>query len=139
MGGCKNVKGGNPALDFPASIAGSARLIDLPERASFGVIEPVTNPNFYEPRNVIGGALYLKTAINNASCDAIVKNGDYSYVVGNFADGGQAFYMNYIELDENTVENPIQSGGATVFGSADRSLMDGFYCPVAAKNFMNSE
>ena len=84
----------------------------------------------------------MKTALtNNAGCDAIPRNGDYSLILGTLSDGsGQAFYMSYVELDENTVENPIPDAGTFVFGgSAERALMPGFYCPVAAKSFMNSK
>ena len=148
MGGCKNVKGGNPKLTIPSSIENSFTKIELPGRFNLGTFEPITNPNYYEPRNVIGGALYLKEVVNNAVCDSIPRNGEYTEVIGNLADGsGQVWYMNYIELDENTIENPIPDGGRTVMGTGDRSLMlgihnvgyDGFYCPMATKNFKNSK
>ena len=141
MGGCKNVKGGNPPLNIPAASQDPTKTIQLPGRASMGVIEPITNPNYYEPRNVIGGALYLHDAVSSSVCDAIPRNGDYKGIIGNLADGsGQVYYMSYIELDENTIENPIQDGGSTAFGgSADVSLMDGFYCSSAAKNFKNGK
>ena len=94
-GGCKNVKGGNPKLDFSGIISNPMRNIQLPDISSFGRIEPRTNPNYYEPKNVIGGALYLKEPLTNPSCDAIVKNGDYTNIVGTMPDGKHVFYMNY--------------------------------------------
>ena len=127
-------------MSFPGGVHTSAlRNINLPDISSFGTIEPTTNPNYYEPKNVIGGALYLKNTISDASCSQIVKNGDYKDVIGRLPDGKYLFYMNYIELDENSIQNPISNGGATVFGTSDRSLMNDLYCPVVSKNFKNSK
>ena len=130
----------NPTVNLPAAVrTNEIRNINLPNKAfNFGSIQPIP---FQESRDEYHGeAIYLKNDISaNGRCSSIPNNGIYSNVIGTFQNGDQAWFAGHIITDENTFENPIADGGATMISVSPGDEGDNPFCPVPAKSFVNSK
>ena len=131
----------NNRPNLPNSLQDSSfRTVALPNKSSFGTIEPIAVQDaFYM---LYGEGLYLKNQLDNNDCSDIDDNGSYRNVLGTFPNGNQAYYAGHAELDENTLENPIADGGAAMMNVN----ITGYYdyisdpsCPIPLKSFLNGK
>jgi hypothetical protein len=127
----------NPPVNIPAAVKNNKiTRLSLPSRSNFGSIEPIT---FQDSRDsFFGEALYLKSDISTNQCNNIDKDGWYSNILGTFPNGNQVWYGGHIQLDENTLENPIADGGVAMYSVSSFEDNDAV-CPVASKSFVNSK
>lgn len=132
----------NPPVNLPNSaITSVMRQVTLPNKSQFTPVSPVSQQwvdiDF-------GEGLYANNdfTATAAGCSAISHNGNYTHVLGKFPDGSQAWYASYMQLDENTLDNPIADGGAAMM----KVEIDAYYydewattpvCPVPPKSFVN--
>ena len=129
----------NPPVNIPNGVITSdIKQVSLPNKSNFGNIDPiiVLNRHYME----FGELLYAKNTFNTAGCSALNDNGDYDNVLGTFPDGSQAWYAGHIQLDENTLSNPIADGGAAMMNLYITQYDDWAQdpqCPVASKSFVN--
>jgi hypothetical protein len=134
----------NPEVDLPNGVITSdIRQVNFPISASFGMIEKILMPN--QEEEYFGEAVYLKSSISTGGCDSILANGSYDNILGTLTNGQQGWYAGHLELDENTLENPIADAGAAMMkivdllGVPSDSWRITELCPVASKSFLNSE
>ena len=134
----------NPTVNMPDGVITSAiRRITLPDKSNFGSIEK--NLLDQQEDEYYGEAVYLKSDISLSGCSSIPANGDYSNILGTLTSGEQGWYAGHVELDENTIENPITDAGAAMAtianlqGLSKESDLRRALCPVAAKSFLNSK
>ncbi len=130
----------NPVVNLPSAVRTSEIIsINLPNKSNnFGSIQPVS---FQDTRiDFYGEAIYLKNDISaNGRCSSIANDGIYPNLLGTFPNGAQVFYAGYLELDENTLENPLTDGGAAMISVKPGVEGDQPVCPVTPKSFVNSE
>ena len=138
----------NPAVVMPNSaITNEIRQVTLPDLSdtNFGNIEKILSQEYAE--EYFGEAVYLKNDISTSSCSSIPADGSYGNILGTMASGEQAWYAGHLELDTNTVENPISDSGSAMMKiielqSGSNTAANEFIasaCPVASKTFMNGE
>ena len=137
---CYLIYNNRPSL--PSSLQDSTfQTVSLPNKSSFGTIEPVATQERFEV--MFGEGLYLKNQLNNNDCSNIDDNGSYQNVLGTFPNGDQAYYAGHAELDENTLENPLVDGGAAMMKLNNITGYDEWnevpQCPIPLKSFVNSE
>jgi len=131
----------NPTVDLPSAVINQQiKQVSLPANtnANFGSIDPIQFPEneFY------GEDLYLKQNIPTNGCSNIPDNGDYWNTLGTFPDGKQAWFAGNVQLDRNTLDNPLSDGGAAMMKikiPSDEVYYDdvGAQCPVPSKSFIN--
>ena len=127
----------NPPVDLPSgAITDDITIVNLPSRSNFGSIKPIRfQDNIGE---FYGQSLYSKNSISGGGCDEIPYGGIYSNTIGEFPNGDQVIYAGHLELDENTLENPISDGGALMNSLSPVDDMN-IICPVASKSFVNGK
>ena len=138
----------NPPIDLPDRLLGAysstIRTISLPTLSSgFGTIDEILIADYEEI--YFGLAHYLKNDVRNSDCKNVDPDGDYRYILGQLASGEQMWFGGHVELDENSLENPISDGGAAmtnIMDLLDLPISDNWKlgaCPVSTKSFMNSK
>ena len=126
------VDGGNPPvfLDFSSS---SITYIDPISKSNLGSTPAAVKPFAWNPDNYFGETLYLQNALDASKCDG-VDIGNAVHIMGIMDDDSrtQLWYGRYAELDENTLDSPIPSGGGKLVDA-------GGLCSNPIMNFQNSE
>ena len=131
---CKGVQGGNPQLFLPDSIlndetySNDLTRINLPARSMFEDVNALLTPN--RERFQFGSGLRLTSTVEDAICSQLPV-GDYQNLIGMIAgSNSQVMYAGYMNLKNNTVEQPIGVPGGADFETAA-------ICPNVEKSYLN--
>lgn len=120
--GCLGVL--NPAINLPESIFSTTdgqklQRISLPALSSFEEMPPI-NAHHQSRFTLYTGHSWrmLADISSDAQCSTFKSNDDrwdFRYLIGQVAGGQQFHYEAYVDVKENTVENPLPDGGAHSF------------------------
>ncbi len=131
----------NPKVNLPdAALSSQIRKVTLPNKSNFGTIDPIYAQNHGDI--MFGSDLYAKSGFTTTGCSDITDDGAYRNVLGTFPDGSQVWYAGQVQLDENSLENPISDGGRAMLQvnlSSAEEWASKPKCPVPNPNFVNSK
>ena len=132
----------NTRLNLPENlITNDIKKVELPNKSNFEEVDPIWQQ--YRIQSFYGEGLYAKKQIYTTGCADIGNDGVYRNILGTFPDGKQAWYEGHLQLDENTLTNPIADGGAAMMGVTLTNVeyeWDRYpLCPVPFKSFLNGE
>lgn len=127
------LKGGNPPirLDFEHS---DVKVVTLPGRARFIEVDPVYGAQPWNANFKFGQSLILNRVINLTQCTTLgityTNTNNVHGILG--TSGVRVRYARYVDLDENTVDNPMPDGGGYY-------VDDGGKCSNPTMNFLNGK
>ena len=128
--GCLGVL--NPAINLPESTFSTTdgqklQRITLPALSSFEEMPPINAHHQSRETLYTGHSWRMLVDISNgAQCSTFKTNDgrwDFRYLIGQVAGGQQFHYEAYVDVKENTVENPLPDGGAHSFDYYTASRM----------------
>ena len=128
------VKEGNPPVNLDGIVNTDIKFLDLPAITGFTKTNPVTGGLPWQPEIQFGETLVLNNALPRSQCtSAGINYTNTVNIVGNLAGSNtQVRYARYLELDENTIAQPLSNGGGDFVG-------DGGTCSNPSMNFMNGK
>ncbi len=130
---CFKLQGGNPPVNIPFTNNLITQL-NLLARSEFSLTPRRVGGLQYLPFFEYGETLDMLTAIPKTECTS--RGIDYANsrnIIGNLANSStQLRYARYIELDENTLENPFPNGGGDLHDV-------GGICANPEQNFINGK
>jgi uncharacterized protein (DUF1501 family)/uncharacterized protein (DUF1800 family) len=127
----------NPKIYLPDSFLADKRTIVLPNKSNFNTIDPIIGQ---AGDRLFGGGLYAKNKLTTTGCSDITEDGNYDNIIGIFPNGDQVYYAAGVQLDNNTVENPIADGGNGMMNTNASKYEDWASearCPVPFSSFLN--
>lgn len=103
------ILGGNPPVNLPVDTA-NVTFVDLPALASFAQTPTISVQNYWD--EIFDETLYLVNAIDNDPFCSSFDSKDTLHIIGNIENSNiQVRYGRYLAFEENTLANPIPSGG----------------------------